>query len=185
MSIERVVTNVETGEAMSLKSALDKSPEEGTRAEKKAKLVQILSRGMAVDRLRVDLPENLYGEWIPNDQAEIQRMELLYFKVDTEHAPKSKLHDTGDGKAVLGDTVFMTCSRETHEILEEIRREEFVKANGPPGETVTTQREEAEYASATDRIGVPMIQESLARVAKKAEIEKALGVDKTTMMGGK
>jgi len=184
MSEERTVLNAETGESMSLSDAIEKSPKE-TRAEKKAKLIQILSRGMAVDRLHVDLPDDLYGEWIPNEQAEIQRMELLHFTVDTKHAPKSKLHDTGDGKTTLGDTVFMTCSRETHEILEEIRREEFVKMNGPPGETVTTQKEEAEYAAVTDRIGVPIIEESSARVAKKAEIEKALGLDKTTMIGGR
>ena len=184
MSIERTVTNVKTGEAMSLSDALEKSPPE-TRAEKKAKLIQVLSRGMAIDRLHIELPDELYGEWIPNDQAEIQRMELLGFDVDTEHAPSSKLHDTADGKTVLGDTVFMTCSSETHELLEEIRREEFIRANGTPGETATTQKEEAEFDTAATRLGMPVIEESTSRVARKAEIEKALGVDKSVILGGR
>lgn len=175
MSIERTVTDIASGTEISMEEAIKLDPEETKklRAEKKARFARILERGMVADRLAVELPDNLYGEWVPNDKSEIYRMQLLGFKIDTEYATKRALHSEGDGKSVIGDTVFMTCAREDKDILEEIRRENFVAMNGKPGE-VKSQQEEKEYATQSRTIGMPVIEESVSRTARKEQLESAL-----------
>src|SRR5690242_7548495 len=43
------------------------------RAERKARLATILDRGFVQDRLTVELPPDVHGEWVRNDPLEIQR----------------------------------------------------------------------------------------------------------------
>lgn len=176
MSIEREVTDIKTGVSMSMTDAIKLDPEEvkRLRAERKTQLRQVLERGIVADRLKVDLPPNLYGEWVPNFKEEIYRMQLLGFQIDDKYAPQRALHDHGDGKSVIGDTVYMVCSREDREIMEEIRREQFEANNGKPGQA-RSLREEKEFKAlnSTLRIG-PTVEESATRLARKAEIESAL-----------
>lgn len=177
MSEQRTVIEPATGKEISLSEAVKTDPEniKKLRAEKKAKLANIVDRGVVADRLDVPLPDNLYGEWIPNDKAEIHRMEALGFKIDSEYATKRTLHDGADGRSIVGDTVYMVCERETKEILNEIRRERYEAINGKPGEVHKTQAEEKTFATQLDRTGMPLIQESRDRAAKKADIVAALG----------
>lgn len=168
---------------IALAEALLKDPEETKRlrAERKAKLARILDRGQVGENLKVELPPHLHGEWIPNTKEEIHRMEALGWWVDTEHAAKRPLHQDrkiqhgqGDGTSVVGDTIFMCCSKEDKEILDEIRHEEFLRINGNPNKADSKQKEEREFEALNRGIGMPTIDESKHRVARKEHLEAAL-----------
>lgn len=145
-------------------------PTDETRSEKKARLARILDRGIINDRITIDLPSDLYGEWVRNDQLEIQRMQVLGFQVDHEYAPKSAIHNDGSGAAILGDVIFMTCDRETKEIIDEIRAEQYYAMN-------RKGREEDEYQTSADSLRpahiIPTV-ESQERAARKQDILDAV-----------
>lgn len=178
MSEERSVTNVKTGETLTMSEATSKDPAEiqRLRADRKAKIARILERGQVVDRLTVEnLPQHLHGEWVPNDPQDILRMKMLGFDIDTEYSTKRALHNEGDGKSIIGDCVFMVCSREDREIMQEIRREQFEKRNGKPGTTVKRQAEESDFQKQNQSLGIgPTVEESVTRSVRKDEIESAL-----------
>ena len=163
---------------ITLKDAQERDPEDikRLRADKKSRYARILDRGMIHDRLHVDLPEHLHGEWVSNDRISIIEMETLGFSIDRTHAAKMPVNrnDQGDGTAVIGDTIFMVCEKEDKEILDEIRREAFIAANGKPGDVRKSQREEKEFAASNQTLGLPVIEESRERTARKADIEAAL-----------
>ena len=176
MSEEREVLDTATGRMISLAEAIktDVPANVETRRQRKARLARVLERGVVGDRLQVELPPNVYGEWVPNDKSEIFRMQSLGFEIDTEYAPKRALHDQGDGRSVVGDAVFMTCDRETKDILEEIRRENFERANGNPDDPTAEQLEEREFATQNSKIGMPVVEESKQRQARKEHLEAVL-----------
>lgn len=177
MSTERTVHDPKTGEDKTMSEAVAQDPAEikRLRAEKKAKIMRVLERGQVVDRLQVELPGNLYGEWIPDDKQEIARMQLLDFWVDDKYATQRALHDKGDGRSIMGDTVFMVCERETKEIIDEIRREQFEVRNGKPGAVTKSQGEEKEFASQTKTLGIgPVVEESTTRQVRRDQIAAAL-----------
>lgn len=97
------------------------------RGELKAKLASILDRGIVEDRLKVDLPSDLHGEWVRNDPLEINRLKLLGFKVDEEYATKRSIHSDGSDSAVVGDVVHVVCPKEIKEVINEIREEQILR----------------------------------------------------------
>ena len=143
-----------------------------TRAARKAKLVRILDRGIVADRLHVDLPTNLYGEWVADDPVEISRMEALGFHKDTEYAPSRSLHSSGIKEGKIGDVIHMICEKETKDIIDEIRREQFDRRHGK-GKT----KEEAEAAGRINKEGLATFTESKEHTARKADIERALATN--------
>lgn len=174
MSEQREVLNP-SGSAISTEQALNLDTANAeTRSQRKARLVRILDRGMVADRLNIQLPDGMHGEWVANDKSEIYRLQLLGFKVDTEYAKQHALHDQGDDTAVVGDAIFMTCDRETKEILDEIRRENFEALNGKPGQMHGAQREEKDAVAKLQKIGMPIVEESRERSARKADLEAVL-----------
>lgn len=178
MSTEREVLNPATGGETTMAQAIALDPEEikKIRADKKARFARVLERGMVADRLAVEnLPENLYGEWVPNDKAEIFRMQVLGFKVDDKYAIDRALHDKGDNQSIVGDCVFMICEREDKDIIDEIRREKFQALNGKPGAVTKAQGEEKEFTGQTRGLNIgPVVEESTQRQARKADLESAL-----------
>lgn len=141
-----------------------------TREAKKARLARVLDRGLSADRLHVDLPPHLHGEWVFNDQIAIFEKEALGFKIDTEYAPKRALHSKGDGMSIVGDCVFMICSKEDKELIDEIRRDQYMKLNRKG----KTQKEESDFNSQTGKLGLETISEGSVNEARKAELEEAL-----------
>jgi hypothetical protein len=148
-----------------------------TRAQKKARLIQVLDRGVTHDRLKVDLPPDVYGEWVPNDTTEIAYKESLGFEMDTKYAPNRALHNRGDGKPIVGDCVFMVTSMEQHLLIEEIRREQYDKLNHKDKK----QREERQYETLVDKQGggVSAMHEGSVNEARKAELEQILSPPST------
>lgn len=176
MSEQREIVDASTGAIISMVDALERdiADNKELREEKKARLARIQDRGLANQRLDVELPSHLYGEWVPNDKLEIYRMQSLGFVIDDKYAVKRALHDQGDGRSVVGDAVFMVSSMEDHQLLEEIRRENYNTVNGSPNDPKSLQREEKEFASENRRIGMPIVEESRHRRARKTELEAAL-----------
>jgi hypothetical protein len=147
--------------------------EEESRAQKKARLAQVLDRGIVGDRLKVDLPSHVHGEWVFNDQTEVMRMEALGFKVDTEYAPKRALHSKGDGASYVGDVVFMTCEKETKALIDEIKQEQYMRLNRKGKK----QKEERDFDNLTSKEGLETLSEGSINDARKEAIEQALGIN--------
>lgn len=141
------------------------------RAEKKAKLVTILSRGVVNDRLHVPLPPDIVGEWVPNDKMEIYRMESMGYKIDTEYAKQRALHDNSGDKAVVGDVIFMVADKETRELIEEIRVENYNAANSPKA---GKQREERDFELQAAQQGLPSQIKSRVDAANLDNIKDAI-----------
>lgn len=141
-----------------------------SRADRKARMAQVFDRGVVGDRLHVDLPEHLHGEWVPSDAVSVHRKESLGFRIDTEYAKNRKLHDKGDSASYVGDVVFMVCDRENKEILDEIRRDRYNAVHAPRG---GKQKEERDFITQADKETAPTA-ESKAHQARKADITAAI-----------
>lgn len=141
------------------------------RERKKGRMAAVLERGIVNERLAVDLPSDIHGEWVEDDPVQVARMETLGFKIDDTYAVKRRLHSKGDSASYVGDVVFMTCSREDYDLFEEIRQERFDQMHGPKH-----QKEDTEYAvqvqSKTPE--VPVIEESRTRAARREDLNAAL-----------
>lgn len=96
------------------------------KGELRAKLADILSRGIVQDRLTVDLPDDLHGEWVRNDPLEIRRLESLGFKVDDTYATSRAIHSDGTNSAIVGDVIHMICPKQVKEIIDEINHEAII-----------------------------------------------------------
>lgn len=108
--------------------------EEITQAKKaqiKAKLrVAVRDRGFTLARLSVPLPDDVHGEWVPNDPTEIARKKEMGFDIDTEYTTKDSLHNLhpdGTNRGIIGDVVFMTCPKIYYDALGEIAQENFYR----------------------------------------------------------
>lgn len=123
----------------------DKRAKAVERAQKKARITNILDRGQLLSRLAVDLPPELYGEWVRNDSLEIQRLKTLGFEIDTEYAPKRAIHSNGDDGGVTGDVIFMICDRETHDLIDEIRVDALRATHGNPNASNMQTKEEKDF----------------------------------------
>jgi len=149
-----------------------------SRAEKKARLAVVLDRGIAHDRLKVNLPADVHGEWVRNDPFEINRMRFLGFEIDKEYAPARSLHGDGTGSAIVGDVIFMTTSKERKDMIDEVRKDQFFRVNGYPGDTKNSreERELAENVARETGGQIPTFTESRSREARKEDIAAALDV---------
>lgn len=157
------------------------------RAKRKAMLVQAFDRGIIHDRLKVQLPPHLHGEWARNDPMEIDRLRSVGFEVDYEYATKRSLHSDGSGGAVVGDVIHMICPRELKELIDEVRMDKFMAVNGKPGERKAKTKEERELAANIVRDSggdVPAFVESETTSRfSRADVEAALDkVDKQTQV---
>lgn len=143
------------------------------RAEIKRRMVSVLSRGVTLDRQQVPLPEDKYGEWVPNDKVEIYRMQSMGFEIDTKFAAQRALHEgqgTG-GASIIGDTIFMVCDRVYKDVIDEIRRESYEAANRPRG---GQQKEERDFANEASAIGLPSELKSRIEATTVEDIKNAL-----------
>ena len=131
-----------------------------SREALKARLVEVYDRGVVGDRLFVQLPNDKVGQWVPSDTLAITRMESLGYQIDKEYAPKRRLHDKGDGASYVGDVVFMVASRETREIIDEIKRDRYERINNPKK---GKQKEEKDFEGQTatlEPVGIKSFGES-------------------------
>jgi hypothetical protein len=185
MSIER--TEVTIGKPEPTKSSLpsikdlvdgkltEAPPQvEETKAQRKARLLNVLDRSPVNARFQVILPNGRHPEWIRNDALEIDRMKALGFEMARADEVATTLHNDGTGKAIVGDVVLMTCSREDKEMIDEIRREQQERLNGKPGGDKEV-KEEREFKKVGDS-DVPTFNEGRTHTAKADDIKSALNI---------
>jgi hypothetical protein len=99
----------------------------------RARLAQVLERGVVADRLQVEtLPDHLYGEWVPaDDRLEITRKEALGFWIDDQYAKQRALHDSGDSSARIGDVVFMVTHKAIKVEIDKLHHARFMEMHNP------------------------------------------------------
>lgn len=142
----------------------------------KKNLFEVLDRGWTSIRLQVDLPDDLWGEWIPKDIDSIARAQRLGFRDGTSYAAKRALH-SADGLAGVGDTVFMVTTKHRKKLIDEVNLELYKRRNDPKKNRGKgrVQEEERELTSEiTEKLGMPIIEESNIERATKSDIESAL-----------
>lgn len=171
-SIKEIVQN---GENISLETPEQKeaykrmTPEE--RAQRRAAIVTALERGVINDRMVVPLPAHMHGEWVRRDPIEIEAMKRLGFEVDNQYAKERALNSDGSSAAIVHDVVFMTCSKENKELIDEVKRLRAYEQANPRG----PQREEKELANNINRGGdIKPLTESSTRAARRENIAAAM-----------
>lgn len=146
MAIERSVINV----------SKKTNPTEELRKEFRAKAARVVTRSFLIDRLNVNLPDDVHGEWVADNPVSIAEAQALGFEIDKEHATKNKLHSNAAGEAKVGDVVFMTMPKWMKEELDILKKQEYDRHHGVRG---TKPAEETEYARNISR-ETPLINES-------------------------
>ena len=104
-----------------------------TIAEKKARFAAVLERGHVNYALQVDLPPHLTGQWVRNTPNDIAQAEAMGYTMDTEYAPKRRLHGTADGTSRMGDVVHMLIAKEDRELIGEVLQDRINKVHGLKG----------------------------------------------------
>jgi hypothetical protein len=140
--------------------------------QQRARIVDVLERGLVGKRMHVDLPKGLYGEWVHNSKEEIYRMESLGYVIDDKHATSRALHSEGDNKSIVGDVVFMVCDQDTKDLIDAARREQFDRIHGKPGTRKTEETEFAKTVAGQTPLGV--VNESRETVVSGSDIKQSL-----------
>lgn len=105
------------------------SPEEAEArakeiAEKRARIVQILSRGVLNDRLAQaqNVDSSQVGLWVRETKEDIDRIRALGGDLVTDEDIEG-LHGAGDGRKRVGDLVLMSMPRDDYELIQLVRAE--------------------------------------------------------------
>lgn len=144
-----------------------------SRNDRRARLIKIRERGYISQRLDVELPPDLHGEWVLNDPAEIARMQSLGFDIDTVHAASKALHSDGSGKAIVGDVIFMTCPKEIKEDIDWAEAERMRQFHNPR----KPQAEEANVVNSLQSLGLEPTNISTRTRVDNNEIKGAVSSD--------
>jgi len=132
---------------------VDVTPEEAqkraeTRAEKKARYAQVLTRGILNEKLaaayRDSVPDGFVGKFVRNTEGDVIRYSNLGYGFTYRKGAKG-LNASPDGRVRVGDVVLMTVSKEDQEILREIRGERVKHKAGKQGRQEYTR--DAEQAA--------------------------------------
>jgi hypothetical protein len=169
---EREVHDIASGSIIALDRKL-------TKAQLKAKMVDILDRGVTTSRLDLDVQDDIHYEWIPNNAAEKNRMRTLGFEVLSrkEHLKSGNpLHEGGADEIIVGDVIAMGCSKVRKQALDEIKSERFIAMHGKAGSNV--QAEETEFSKRMkeqlEPAGITSIVESSTSNITGAELANTL-----------
>lgn len=137
---------------------------------KKHRLARVLDRGFTIDRLTVDLPPHLWGEWIPNTPHDRARASLLGFTEDKDFAINRSLHDGGDGSATVGDVTFMVQPMWKHEALLEEKARIYYETHLKP-----RQKEERDAQKMIEeQLGMPTTIGSVSEQVKGTQLTETM-----------
>lgn len=146
-------------------------PDESQREQFRAKLAQVLDRTLTIDRLKVDLPEDLTGGWCATDSLSIAQWELRGYQIDTQYATKNSLNDTADGRARIADVVHMIRPKWMKEEEDKMIQKRYVETHLRDRRK---QKEESDFIADNARIGMPPILQSQAETVTGTQIEESL-----------
>lgn len=95
-----------------------------TRDEHKARLAQILDRGITNEKLNVEFLEadGLVGCWVRENDGDIAKYHALGFEIYEDEEQKG-LHGTADNRRRVGDVILMFTSIDNWNILQEINED--------------------------------------------------------------
>lgn len=153
------------------KSTNKKIPSASEVEEFRARIIQIRERGLVIDALAVDLPDDLHGEWVHNDAVSINQKEILGFGIDTEYSVKKAITDGGDGTGRVGDVIYMTQPKWKHDMLEGERRTSYFKNHL---QDKRKQKEEKDFLDIQRNLDMPTTTHSTANEATGPQISEAL-----------
>lgn len=136
--------------------------------ELEARIARVMERGMLADRLNVELPGELYGEWVSDDPVEIFRMQAMGFKEDKEYATKYAIHSDGTNRAKVGDVVFMVAPRIVKQLIDKRHAILYEQTHGKK------KTEEQKYAALIESQGTPVINTSKNTVVDNKDIALSL-----------
>lgn len=128
-------------------------------AEQEARIARVLDRASQVDRLYVELPDDLHGEWIADDPISLAEAQQKGFVIDEVYAPKHTVH----GSNRQGDAVFMTMPKYLKLMYDKKERERYNEIHGKKDlrtGKVTNQAEDIEFGKSP--IGLPTTSESVS-----------------------
>lgn len=100
-----------------------------TEVEKRARFATILERGYMTTMFAVPgLPPELWGEWVPNTEAELGRLSALGFTDGSQYVANRTPHHSGT-KPQVADVVFMVQPMDEHKLWVKMRQERFDTLN--------------------------------------------------------
>jgi hypothetical protein len=168
---EREVHDVASGSIIALDRTL-------TKAQLRAKMVEILDRGVTTSRLDLDVDDDIHYEWVPNNAVEKNRMRTYGFEVlsRSRHLKSGNpLHEGGADEIIVGDVIAMGCSKARKQVLDEIKSERFIAMHGRPGSKV--QAEETEFSEKMNQQmpdSIKGIVESSTKTIDSSQLANAL-----------
>ena len=122
-----------------------------SRDERKARIVQVLSRGFINDRLAVnDLKPGWRVVWVRNNPDDIARYQTLGYKVETEMG--TKYHQKAGESRIVGDVILMSIPLEDYEIIEEAMTEQKL---------ARLDKGKRDFVKEASALGVPVVDETL------------------------
>lgn len=172
MSEERTVHTIRKPDSTKSDAEIKQENEELTPEMLKARFASVLERGYVNDRLKVDLPPDLHGEWVRHDPVEISDYKSLGFKIDDTYAPKRSLHSSNATEAVIGDVIFMTCPKWVKELID-AEKEKFKAARYNPRKPEDETAYENNVKQSTGGI-IPSINNSKTEQVTAEDISEAL-----------
>jgi hypothetical protein len=146
-------------------------PTEEQVKEFKRRLFETASRSYINDRLHVNLPDDLHGEWIGIDDFSQYHANLKGFVDGSSYlTAENQLFQRPDG-STLGDVKFMVIPKWKYDAMQEIAQLESARKAGLRGKAET----DAMYSQYAQSIGLPELGESsFSRSISGKEIDDLL-----------
>lgn len=99
-------------------------------AQFRARTIEAADRSWINDRLVVDLPEHLHGEWHSTDHGTQMISQATGFVDGSEYlSERNVIHDGPDGKTV-GDVKFMVIPKWKYQVIQEEKLREADRRSG-------------------------------------------------------
>ena len=160
MSQERDVVNID-GSA---------KPIEMNDQQYEAYIAEVLNRDLLADQLKVNLPDDIHGEWVADNPVSITNKKLLGYKIDDKYAAGNALHSDGSGAPRVGDVIFMTIPKARQRIIEKQRQKKYdsfhAVRKSPDGSSTTP--EERKFLEDTERNVMPAISQGKTKTVNVA-----------------
>jgi hypothetical protein len=157
---------------MSTDALLNLKPTEEEILTYRRKQFEQADRSYLNDRLNVNLPEGLYGEWIGKDDFSQYQAKAKGFVDGTQYLGKfNKLYETADGKSAVGDVVFMVIPKWMKDEQQRVAEAYAARRSGINAKDV----DEAEKLMAGQMgLGVDENEKTSARVIDGTELNTIL-----------
>lgn len=157
---------------MSTDALLNLKPTEEEILNYRRKQFEQADRSYLNDRLNVELPEGLYGEWIGKDDFSQYQAKAKGFVDGSQYLGEfNRLYETADGKSAVGDVVFMVIPKWMKEEQQRVADAYAARRSGINAKDV----DEAEKVMAEQMgLGVEKNEKTSARVIDGTELNTIL-----------